>query len=65
MAFILSRLDPASINLYLQTCQKRECERLAGYEHKRQRLINMHIISIGICNMMYIWISFSDETNAQ
>lgn len=48
MVFILSRLYSASINLYLQTCQKQERERLAGYEQKRQRLINMHIISIGI-----------------
>lgn len=48
MVFILSRLYSASINLYLQTCQKQERKRLVGYEQKRQRLINMHIISIGI-----------------
>lgn len=37
MAFKLSCLYPASINLYLQTCQKQERKRLAVYEQKRQK----------------------------
>lgn len=60
MAFILSWLYPASINLYLQTCHKREHDLSFRLGAQSQRLINMHIISM----MLYVYINCRDVTAA-